>query len=78
MERPIVELYDLYEDPNELTNLAEDPNRSEALAEMDVLLFEWLESVNDPILSGPVPTPYYLMSIESLKKSAGPGRAGDR
>lgn len=56
-------LFDLEADPLELHNLADDPAHADALAEMNSRIWRWLESVNDPILQGPVPTPYYRHAI---------------
>ena len=50
-------LYDLLYDPNEACNLVDDPAYSEALAEMRKRLSSWMESTDDPLLQGPVPTP---------------------
>ena len=45
--RPVEELYDLKEDPNELTNLADDPNHKEMLVNMRYLMQAWIEEVDD-------------------------------
>ncbi|CAN5412175.1 sulfatase [soil metagenome] len=60
---PTLRLFDLSIDPLELNNLADDPAHATALHEMDSRLWRWLESVQDPILRGPVPTPYYRTAI---------------
>lgn len=52
-----LELYDLSEDPNELSNLADDESYAEIRRELDLKLWRWLEAVDDPILHGPTPTP---------------------
>jgi arylsulfatase A-like enzyme len=57
--RPYVELYDLREDPLETCNLAGKPAFTEVQNELDGLLLDWMENVEDPLLSGPVETPYY-------------------
>jgi hypothetical protein len=57
---PLVELYDLQTDPNEFTNLAEDPALASARTDLDTHLWQWLERVGDPVLQGPVATPFYL------------------
>ena len=45
--RSVEELYDLKEDPNELTNLADDPNHKEMLVNMRYLMQAWIEEVDD-------------------------------
>lgn len=58
-ERLVVreELYDLVYDPNEASNRAADPALSDVLAEMRRRLDNWMETTNDPLLSGPIPLP---------------------
>lgn len=68
---PPARLFDLENDPLELNNLADDPAAAPVLAEMDRRLWQWLESVGDPILRGPVPTPFYRTAIEDFRRSAG-------
>lgn len=65
-ERPVVELYDLNNDRFELENVAGQMKYSGVQQELDTRLWDWLKSVDDPILRGPVPTPYYLMSIADM------------
>ena len=56
---PALRLYDLQRDPLELRDVADDPEYQAAREEMDARLWRHLEAVNDPILKGPIPTPYY-------------------
>jgi arylsulfatase A-like enzyme len=56
---PPVELYDLSADPLETTNLADDPSCRHLREALDEKLWTWLEQVDDPILKGPIATPYY-------------------
>lgn len=56
-------LFDLERDPLELHDLSTDPHYAAALDEMNERFWRHLEAVNDPILHGPVPTPYYLTAI---------------
>ena len=65
---PVAELFDLEKDPNEFTDVAADPAYAEALAEMDARLRRWMEEVNDPLLSGPVATPYYEEAMAAYRK----------
>lgn len=60
---PAVELYDLTADPGETNNLADDPAQADTRAELDPRLWQWLDDVDDPILKGPVATPYYQRAM---------------
>jgi N-sulfoglucosamine sulfohydrolase len=55
--RPRVELYDLVMDPIEMRNLASEPEFAETLENLDGRLRTWMETTNDPLLSGDVPAP---------------------
>lgn len=56
---PAAQLFDLARDPLELEDLAQDPAHAEILADINERFWRWLKQVEDPILQGPVPTPYY-------------------
>ncbi len=60
---PLVALYDLQADPLETTNLADEPACAAVRAELDAALLGWLRAVNDPILHGPMVTPYYRRAL---------------
>ncbi|HSI63005.1 MAG TPA: sulfatase [Candidatus Saccharimonadia bacterium] len=45
--RPLEELYDLVEDPDELNNLAKDPSAKDALHELRAELDQWMEEQGD-------------------------------
>jgi len=51
------ELYDLENDPNELTNLSSDPAYYKTVSEMRTKLNDWMERTNDPLLKGKIPHP---------------------
>jgi len=57
---PRVQLFDLAKDPDEVENLVADQEYAKELDDLDRRLWGWLESVNDPILDGPIPTPFYF------------------
>ncbi len=65
-ERPVLELYDLCADPFELSNLVEDTRYLHVREDLSKRLLSWLSEVKDPILRGPVPTPYYRMAMADL------------
>lgn len=51
------ELYDLENDPNELTNLISNPAYYKTVSEMRTKLNNWMERTNDPLLKGKIPHP---------------------
>jgi arylsulfatase A-like enzyme len=53
--RPMEELYDLENDPNEMHNLVDEEEHQDVLYELRTRLFSWMEETNDPLLSGKVP-----------------------
>lgn len=57
------ELYDLEKGPREFVNLADLPGNEEILRQLDDLLWQWMESVSDPLLKGPVVSPAYLETM---------------
>ncbi|MCZ8513877.1 sulfatase [Paenibacillus filicis] len=65
---PVVQLFDLDKDPNEFCNVADDPAYAGILSELSGQLWAWLERVDDPILKGPTPTPYYQEAIADYIK----------
>jgi arylsulfatase A-like enzyme len=69
-ERPVLELYDLGADPSELNDLGRDAGHERLRRELDARLLRWMQEVNDPILDGPIRTPYYAMAMEDLGRGA--------
>jgi N-sulfoglucosamine sulfohydrolase len=65
-DRPsMVELYDLEADPLELQNLAGRPEHAPVEKELRDLLWRWMRETGDPLLNGPIPSPYYRSAMES-------------
>lgn len=62
--RPVVELYDVQADPHERNNLAQSPRYAKLVRELSDKLWAWMEQVNDPLLKGPLPTPYYKEAVQ--------------
>lgn len=61
-DRPnLVELYDMEHDPLERDNLAA---ASDVEHELSDRLRAWMRETNDPLLDGPVPSPYYRRAME--------------
>ena len=72
---PTVELFDLMRDPYEFADVSADPAYAAVRADLSARLWSWLEEVDDPILRGPVPTPYYREAIAEYENFVR-GRAG--
>lgn len=54
---PMVELYDLTDDPLELTNIAADPGQEPIVEELRRHLLHWMATTFDPLLDGAVTAP---------------------
>ncbi|MBZ0297288.1 MAG: sulfatase, partial [Anaerolineae bacterium] len=65
-KRPQIELYDLQTDPLEQNNLAGQPEVADVEADLKQWLLEWMQATDDPILKGPVPSPYYFKALDQL------------
>jgi arylsulfatase A-like enzyme len=65
-QRDIIELYDLTNDPGEVCNLARDPELAGVEADLKHELLTWMRETDDPLLSGPVASPYYDKTHQSL------------
>jgi N-sulfoglucosamine sulfohydrolase len=64
---PLVELYDLEEDPGETTNLAGLPQHAALRNELLARLHDWLDRTGDPILRGAVTSPLHLRALAALR-----------
>jgi arylsulfatase A-like enzyme len=73
--RPHVELYDLREDPEEFENVADDPDYATVRADLDERLWEWLDTVDDPVLAGAMAEPYHERALADAPVPTGPERA---
>ncbi len=76
---PLVEMYDLDDDPDELTDIAERPDQSATRGQLLAQLTEWMQAVDDPLLAGPVPAPLHeraaaLVAGRGTVRPSGPGR----
>lgn len=65
-QRDPMELYDLSADPGETHNLAGCPDMKDVEEELKQELVTWMRKTNDPILSGPIASPYYDKTIKLL------------
>ena len=62
------ELYDLQTDPTESTNLARDDAHQELRERFKAHLASWMADTDDPLLDGPVPSPYHLRICSEMKE----------
>jgi arylsulfatase A-like enzyme len=67
--RPPLELYDLHADPWEQRNLADHPEVAPIQAALRQRLLRWMEQTDDPLLRGPVASPYYADALNRLRAS---------
>lgn len=64
--RPFVQLYDIENDPYQLEDIGDDPQNANIVEELSRKLLRWMQEVNDPLLHGPLKTPYYEKAIADL------------
>jgi arylsulfatase A-like enzyme len=64
--RDHTELYDLTSDPFEQTNLTGHPNLTKVEADLRTRLRRWMRETDDPLLRGPVVSPYYREALRRL------------
>ena len=70
VQRTPIELYDLHTDPDEMDNLAGKPAYASIENELRQRLLEWMQETGDPLLQGPVASPYYHRAIGMLHGDA--------
>lgn len=66
--RPVVQLFDLKTDPHERNDLAQSPEHAKIVRDLSDRLWRWMEEVGDPILKGPLVTPYYEKAMEDYHR----------
>ena len=67
-KRPVVHLFDLEKDPHEFNDVAQSPEYADVVKELSDRLWSWMEEVEDPLLKGPFPTPYYMEAIGDYRR----------
>ncbi|TCC51483.1 sulfatase [Kribbella pittospori] len=73
---PPIELYDLRDDPYELTNVAAQPEHAAIVADLARRLLSWMQETRDPLLNGAVTSPMHTRTVGILN-AQGPSRAFD-
>ena len=61
-----VELYDLREDPHEQTNVAGCSDTAAVESELNSKLVAWMQASADPLLDGPVRSPFYGAVLDDV------------
>lgn len=67
-QRPVVQLFDLDNDPHERNDLAALPEYEKIVRDLSNRLWQWMEQVGDPILKGPLVTPYYRQAMQDYNR----------
>jgi N-sulfoglucosamine sulfohydrolase len=67
--RTPIELYDLQDDPWEQRNRALDPALEEVRQDLARRLQTWMRETDDPLLRGPVASPYFASALGELTSS---------
>lgn len=67
VERSPFELYDLENDPNETENLAGQADYAAIQDDLRAKLLRWMQETDDPILEGPIASPYYSRAMHQLR-----------
>lgn len=70
-ERPPMELYHLEQDPLEYQNLFDQAEYTEISQDLRDHLLQWMQETNDPILRGPVSSPFFDLGLRLLSREAG-------
>ena len=70
--RPYVQLFDLQEDPDEFRDVAAEARYAAVVKDLSRQLHGWMQQVDDPILKGPIATPYYQRSMEDFRECVEP------
>jgi N-sulfoglucosamine sulfohydrolase len=65
------ELYDLLADPWEQINVAGQASHAKIEADLRMRLLLWMQQTHDPLLQGPVASPYYYESLRRLGELEG-------
>lgn len=59
-------LYDLRNDPWETSDLVNRTGYGNVLDDLRTRLYEWMVETDDPLLRGPIPSPFYVKNIGEL------------
>ena len=65
------ELYDLEKDPVESRNVINEPEYQELRGRLKKHLADWMAATDDPILDGPIASPYHLQISSEMRELGG-------
>lgn len=69
VRRMVEELFDLEQDPWEEHNLARDPAYADVKTGMSRALADWMKATDDPIIDGPVQSPFFAAQMADFLDS---------
>ncbi len=69
--RPFVQLFDIIDDPYELNDIGAKTENAVLVEDLSRRLLSWMREVDDPLLKGPLRTPYYDRAIHDLLTAGG-------
>jgi hypothetical protein len=64
-----VQLFDIQADPYELHDIGSQEGYATLVADLSRRLLRWMVEVDDPLLQGPLRTPYYERAIADLRRA---------
>ena len=64
--RPFAQLFDIVNDPYELRDIGSEQEHAPIVADLSQQLLAWMKQVEDPLLEGPLRTPYYDKAMVDL------------
>jgi hypothetical protein len=67
-KRLAVQLFDLQKDPHERNDLAGQAEYADIVRDLSDRLWRWMQRVEDPILDGPLVTPYYTEAMQDYHR----------
>ncbi len=65
-DRPPEELYDLHADPDEMRNVAGKPENAQTVATLRTRLADWMRETNDPLMHGPIASPFFHRNLREM------------
>ena len=67
--RPYVQFFDVRNDPDQFNDIADKKENAAIVKSLSKKLYDWMVSVEDPLLKGQLQTPYYQRSMEAFRKT---------
>jgi N-sulfoglucosamine sulfohydrolase len=68
--RPFHQLFNIQKDPYQLQDIGNRKENKKTVKALSKKLLAWMKKVNDPLLAGPLRTPYYDRAIADFKKTS--------